>query len=93
MPVAAKASSQIEPAQHLRNVSAKDDAGADARKTRRLLIDRDLEAGALQQPRHRQSGETRAENGDPCSAIHLSPSFQRRHSVRAADYSIANDFV
>ena len=51
---------EVEPAQNLRDVGAQDNAGADAREIRALFIDRDREAGALQQPGGRETGKARA---------------------------------
>ena len=61
---------EAEPAQNLRDVGAQDNAGADAREIRALFIDRDREAGALQQPRGRETGKARTENRNPCRPVH-----------------------
>jgi hypothetical protein len=73
---------QLETAQHLGDIGAENDAGANARETRRLLVHRDGKARALQQPGDREAGEAGAQDGDPHSAIHPNTSSNRIHRRR-----------
>ena len=59
-----------EAAQHLHDVGAENDAGADAGERRRLLVDGDGEAGALQEAGDRHAAEPRADDRDPRLPIH-----------------------
>src|SRR5260370_9790403 len=68
---------EIETPQHLGDIGAENDAGADAREARRRLIHRDAKARALQQSCDRQAGQSGAQNCNPCSAIHPLTLFNR----------------
>ena len=78
--------------QHLHHVGAEDDAGADAGKGRRLLVDGDGEPLALQEGRTRQSAEACPDNGDPVPAIQ-SPTPMRaceRATITSRDAAIGS---
>src|SRR5262245_27654812 len=61
----------LEPqaTQHLHHVGTEDDAGTDAGKSRRLLVDGDGKALALQEGGARQSAEAGTDNGDAVAAL------------------------
>ena len=60
-----------EAAEHLHRIGAENDAGADARKGRRLFVNRHRKPGALQKTRDRQAAQPRADDGNLCFPIHL----------------------
>jgi len=82
---------EIETPQHLGDIGAENDAGADAREARRLLIHRDGKARALQQSRGRQAGQSGAQNCNPCSAIHPLTPHRPRSMPRWAHRSLSNE--
>ncbi len=53
---------KAEAAQHLGDIGAQNDSGADAGEGRRLLVDGDREAGALQEACDRHPAEACADN-------------------------------
>jgi hypothetical protein len=61
---------QPEPAQHLADIGGEDDAGADARERRRLLVHLHRKAGALQKASRRQTAEPGADDSNPHCARH-----------------------
>ena len=61
---------EAEPAQHLGDVGRENDAGADPREGRRLLVDLHCKTGALQKAGGRQAAETGADDGDPRLPLH-----------------------
>ena len=68
---------ESQAAEHLHDVGAQDDAGADAREGGRLLVDGDGEARALQEARAGQSAEARADDRDPVAAMQCCPAALR----------------
>ena len=78
-----------ETAQHLHDVGAQNDSGADAGKSRGLLVNGDGEAGALQEAGDRHATEARPNHRYPRLPIHLrTPNMHRRstpHPIRAVD--------
>ncbi len=73
---------EAETAQHLGDVGGKDDAGADARKGRRLLVDFHRKARALQEAGGGQAAEAGADDGNPLFSIQSMRSLRRAASTR-----------
>ena len=73
MPALQQAALHTQAAQHLHHVGAKDDAGANPGKGRRLLVDGDRKAFSLQEGRTRQPAKARTDDGDPVLRSNRSP--------------------
>ena len=70
--------------QHLHDVGAEDDAGADAGEGGRLLVDRDGKALALQEGRARQSAEASTDDGNPVPRFNPAPRGRLTYSAALA---------
>ena len=75
----------------MHDVGAQDDAGADARERRRLFIDRDREAGALQKAGGRQTAKARADDRNAFLGFFIAPMLTQPDEQNERETAISFD--